>query len=86
MKWSEVRKLYPNQFVKIQVLKSHLEEDKEYIDDMAVIGRVIDFDATKELLNSKGDTLVYHTSKERIVLQIRNRIGLRRLFKNEYTI
>ncbi|MBB6215927.1 hypothetical protein HNQ80_002018 [Anaerosolibacter carboniphilus] len=84
MKWEEVRKVFPNQFVKIEVLKSHVEDDKEYIDEMAVIGTVDELQATDELLSSKNNVLVYHTSKEQIVLKIRSRIGLRRVFRNEY--
>lgn len=79
MKWEEVKKIYPNQFVKIEVLKSHTEKDKEYIDDVAVIGIVEEGEATKELLESKDNILVYHTSNDRIELKIRNRIGLRRI-------
>lgn len=78
MKWKEVKKTYPDQFVKIQILKSHIEEDKQIADDVAVIDTVDDSDATKELMTSKGDILVYHTSKDKVVLKIRNRIGLRR--------
>ncbi|WP_345774253.1 hypothetical protein [Cytobacillus sp. S13-E01] len=37
MKWSEVRKLYPNQFVKLKVLSSHIERSQEFIEDIAVI-------------------------------------------------
>lgn len=37
MKWNDVRKIYPNQFVKIQVLEYHMEKNRKYIDDMAVI-------------------------------------------------
>lgn len=37
MKWEEVRKIYPNSFVKIKILKSHVKDDIRFIDDMAVI-------------------------------------------------
>lgn len=37
MKWDEVRKLYPNRFVKLQILDSHIENNIRYIDDMAAI-------------------------------------------------
>jgi hypothetical protein len=37
MKWEEVRNIYPDKFVKLQVLESHIEGNKRYIDDMAVI-------------------------------------------------
>lgn len=78
MKWDEVRKIYPNQFVKLQILESHIERDKQYIDDVAVIGVVEDKDATRELLKCSGNILVYHTINENITLTIRKRIGLRR--------
>ncbi|WP_342778091.1 hypothetical protein [Terrilactibacillus laevilacticus] len=39
MKWLEVRKLYPNQFVKLKVLSSHIDNDQEFIDDIAIINQ-----------------------------------------------
>ena len=42
---------------------------------------VDDDDATKELLNAEEDTIVYHTSKKQIVLEIRDGMGLRRVIK-----
>jgi len=83
MKWNDVRNIYPDQFVKFEVLKSHVVEDKEYVDEIAVIGPVNNNDATKELLKSKDNILVYHTSKESVILKIRTRIGLRRVANNE---
>jgi len=83
MKWNDVRNIYPDQFVKFEVLKSHVVKDKEYVDEIAVIGPVNDNDATKELLKSRDNILVYHTSKESVILKIRTRIGLRRVANNE---
>jgi len=83
LKWSEVRKMYPNQFVKIKVLSSRIEESKETIEEMAVIKSVPDELATQELLRSKGDEVVYHTAHENIVLEIRQDVGLRRLGVHE---
>lgn len=73
MKWEEVRKIYPDKFVKLQVLESHIEGNKRYIDDMAVI-KVIDDnrEATRELVRSKNDILVYHTGNQSIILEIKN--------------
>lgn len=53
---------------------------------MAVISPVSDEMATKELLKSKGDELVYHTIHENIVLEIRQDVGLRRFDHNENQI
>ncbi len=79
MKWSEVRNIFPNQFVKFEVINSHLADEREYVDEIALIGPVNDSEATKELLNAKDNVLVYHTSKDDVVLKIRKRIGLRRV-------
>jgi hypothetical protein len=81
MKWKDVRKLYSDQFVKVEILNSHIEKGKKYVDDVAVIEPVDDSEATKELLNSKDNILVYHTSKEKIVLEIRDGLGLRRIIQ-----
>ncbi len=62
MKWEEVRKIYPNWFVKIQILDSKIEGNKRYIMDMAVVEAYEDNEeATKELVRAKDDILVYHT-------------------------
>ena len=73
MKWEEIRKTYPNKFVKLQILESHLEGNEKYIDDMAVI-QVIDDNkiATKELINAKEGTIVYHTGNEKISVEVKN--------------
>lgn len=37
MKWDEVRRLYPDRFVKFEILESHIMDNKEYVDGVAVI-------------------------------------------------
>ncbi|OMF84558.1 hypothetical protein [Paenibacillus sp. FSL R7-0337] len=37
MQWEEVRKIYPNQYVKLQILASHTEGNIKYVDDVALI-------------------------------------------------
>lgn len=86
MRWSEVRKLYPNQFVKLKVLSSSIENQQEIIHDVALIYPVDDESATKELLHSKEDELVYHTFHPKIVLDIRQDVGLRRFDIHENQI
>ncbi|WP_059104311.1 hypothetical protein [Shouchella shacheensis] len=78
MKWSEVREIYPNQFVKLKALSSHIESGQEFIEDVAVIKPVSEKRATAELLKSKGDELVFHTAHESVVLEVRQDVGLRR--------
>lgn len=78
MKWEEVRKIYPNRYVLLQVLENHVEGDKKYIDDVAIIRAIDDSkEATRELVNAKPGTIVYHTAKEKIEVLIRKRVGFR---------
>ena len=78
MKWEEVRKIYPDRFVKIQILKAHIENNIRYIDDMAVMQAFDDErEATRELVRTKDDILVYHTGKEKLEVQIKQIFGFR---------
>ena len=78
MKWEEVRKLYPNQYVKLNILDFHVEADKKIVTDVALIN-VIESPktATKELLKAKGKTIVYHTGTEEIAIELRSPTDLR---------
>ncbi|WP_191559367.1 hypothetical protein [Metabacillus idriensis] len=78
MKWSTVREICPNQFVKLTALSSKVIDNKEVIEDVALIELIDDKDATKELLKSKGAEFVYHTFYEDIVLEIRQNVGSRK--------
>ena len=78
MKWEEVRNIYPNKFVKVQILESHIVDNIRYIDDMAVVQAFDDEkEATRELVRTKDDILVYHTGKERIEVPIKHIFGFR---------
>lgn len=78
MKWEEVRNIYPNRFVKIQILNSHIVDNVRYIEDMAVVKAFDDErEATRELVRAKDDELVYHTGKERLEVQIKQVFGFR---------
>ena len=73
MKWEEVRKIYPDQFVKLQILHYHMVNNMKVIDDMDVIKAFKDNkEATKELVRSTGNEVVYHTSNKDIEIEIRN--------------
>lgn len=71
MQWDEVRRLYPDKWVQLQAISSHIDRNKKVVEDVAVI-RSIDNDreATKLLLKSSGDIFVYHTSKPKIVMNV----------------
>lgn len=48
-------------------MKSHKQDSKEYIDGMELINTITaDLEAGQELVKSKKDEVVYHTSHEEI--------------------
>lgn len=78
MKWEEIRKTYLDKFVKPKVLESHMEGNKKYIDDMALISVIDDSrEATKELVHSEDNTIVYHTGNSCIFVEVKNIRGYR---------
>jgi len=77
MKWSEVRERFPNQFVLVEELASHVENDTVFVDDVAVVRAVPDEEATKTLMQCKNKMFVYHTNNESAVIELRRRPGLR---------
>jgi hypothetical protein len=71
MKWEEVRRIYPNKFVKIQILEFHFEGNIKIIDEMALIKEINDNKtATRELFSCDEGTLVYHTAKDNIYVEV----------------
>jgi len=78
MKWEEVRRLYPNQYVQVKIIKSNIEGNMEKVEEVAIIRSISDSaEATEELMRSRGDTLVYHTRNEKMEMEIRNNPGFR---------
>lgn len=78
MKWEEVRKIYPNRFVKMQVLEGRIENDVRYIDEVAVINAFTDNkEATMELARAKNDIIVFHTFNEKLEIPIKKIFGFR---------
>jgi DNA-binding sugar fermentation-stimulating protein len=57
-----------------------MDGSRKYIEDMAVIKAFEDNrEATKELVRSRDDILVYHTGNEDIVIEVKNIKGYRRI-------
>lgn len=79
MLWTEVRKIYPDQWVLVEEIKSYEENDKIYVEEVAIIKPIQDSnEAMKELMSAAGDRFVYHTSKERIIMDVRMKPSIRR--------
>ena len=72
MQWQEVRNIYPDQYVLLEILNSHTDNNIQYVDEVALIKAIQDPDeATKELLMCKNNNIVFHTGQEKISIEIR---------------
>jgi len=84
MQWEEVRKIYPDQYVKLQILASHTEGNTKYVDEVALIKAIQDpKEATQELLHSKDGVIVSHTSNAELKIELRTLRGLRGVVQYE---
>jgi len=70
MKWEEVRNIYPNKFVLLRSLEVHIEDNKKCVDDVAIVRVLEDDEASNLLVKCKGDTFVFHTSKQELSMNI----------------
>lgn len=78
MNWKKVREKYPDQWVKIKINDYYITDNKKIIKDMNVINSIYDDKtASRELGNCKEAEVVYHTSNEKIYLEIKNMFGFR---------
>lgn len=80
MKWQEVRELYPNKFVKIEVIESHVVEEKEYVDEVAVIKAIEDSkEAMREFVKCKNKEIIYSTKNKEFIIDVVKHISPIRL-------
>ena len=78
MNWKEVQKQYPDQWVKLKIKGSSINEGKKMIDDMEVIKTIEDEKKVgRELGSCNVDEIVYHTSREEIFIEIKNIFGFK---------
>ncbi|MFE6797773.1 hypothetical protein [Paenibacillus chitinolyticus] len=74
MQWQEVRSIYPDQYVLLEILDSHTEGNIQFVDEVALVRAIQDPDeATKELLKCKNNNIVYHTGQEKISIKLRKK-------------
>jgi hypothetical protein len=79
MKWEEVRALYPDKFIKLEIIESHIVDQKEYVDEVAVIKAISDSkEAMKEFIKCKNRQVIYSTKNKDFVIDIVKHIGIRR--------
>lgn len=77
MKWEEVRALYPDQFVKFEIVESHINEHKEIVDDVTVIKAMRDGkEAMREFINCKEGQFVFSTKNPELVIELVKYVGI----------
>ncbi|WDM03058.1 hypothetical protein JI721_13960 [Alicyclobacillus cycloheptanicus] len=71
MLWSEVRRIFPDQFVLVEDLKSRIEDGKLFVEEVSLIRPLRDSKETLDALKeSKGKRFIYHTSNENIIMNV----------------
>ena len=85
MRWSEVRKTYPDQWVVIEALEAHTTPDsRRQLDQLAVIDRCTDGTAAMQLYRSlhrqypHREFYFIHTSRTEPDITERQWLGIRR--------
>jgi len=78
MQWNEVQELFPKQWVLLEELESHYEGNKLVVDDVAVIRPIHESDIKHEFFAAKNERFVFHTSKESVVMEVRDMPSIRR--------
>ena len=83
MKWHEIRKQYPGQFVLVEALKAYSRDNKRYIEDMTVVDCYEDTKKAWEeykryrLESPAREFYILHTSKEKVEVLEQSFIGVR---------
>lgn len=84
MNWPQVRKAYPDQWLVIEALEAHTEDNQRLIDRIAVLDFCVDgagaFHSYQRLHNEHPFREFYfvHTNRETLDIRERHPVGIRR--------
>jgi len=84
MRWEEVREQYPEQWLVIEALESHTEDDRRKLEQMTVVQVCTDgaaaYERYRELHRQYPTREFYfvHTAREELDIRERHWLGLRR--------
>ncbi len=82
MQWKEIREHYPQQWLLVEAIKAHTEEDKRILDNLSVLNIYSDSTAAmKEYMQLHHETperevYILHTSRERLDIVERRWLGV----------
>ncbi len=78
MKWSEVRTMYPDKFVKFEVIDYHTIDNRRYVDEISLIRVINDSnEALKEFSQCKEGQFVYSTNNVEVIIEEVRYSGIR---------
>jgi len=89
MRWSDVRQSYPNQWLVIEALEAHSQNDQRILDLIAVIETCLDgdkaFQSYRKLHQQYPLREFYFVNTDRLELDIRERqwLGIRRGYADQ---
>jgi len=84
MTWQEVRKAYPNQWLVIEAIEAHTEENRRLLDQIAVVETSADGAAALQVYERlhraypQREFYFVHTGRESLDIRERHWIGIRR--------
>nr|VFK45035.1 MAG: hypothetical protein BECKTC1821E_GA0114239_104218 [Candidatus Kentron sp. TC]VFK47911.1 MAG: hypothetical protein BECKTC1821D_GA0114238_10543 [Candidatus Kentron sp. TC] len=83
MNWQQVRERYPHQWVLVEAIEDHAENELRYVDRITVVDAFTEVSdalgARKELRGRAPmrDYFVFHTDKEKLAMKERYWLGVR---------
>jgi len=83
MRWQEICKHYPQQWLLVEAIKAHSEADRRILEQLAVVGAFSDSTtAMKSYLQlhkeaPERELYVFHTSREKLDVTERRWLGVR---------
>ncbi len=83
MTWQEIQKSFPHQWLLIEAIKAHTENDMRILEDMAVLNTYPDskvaMDAYAEWHRKEPhrEFLVLHTDRKKLDIHVRRWLGIR---------
>jgi hypothetical protein len=83
VKWQRVREIFPGQWVLIEAVRAHSEDDRRILDDVAIVDTFPDGDtgwnAYRQLQREapQREFYVVHTSYEELHITERRWVGIR---------
>jgi hypothetical protein len=84
MEWPEIRQHYPEQWLLLEALKAHSQDEQRILEQLAVLGAFPDSVAAWKSYQQTHreaparELYIFHTSREKLDVRERQWVGIRR--------